>query len=161
MRFVYWIFCIKIFKKFFRKKLEEFSFKSFGFIIKGIVMNINQGYLDIRKDLTIFLDLHLDKKNKKKAKIEDPKSFLNVAKNKITNEKTINYDEETNYRTFNQFTKIEIDKNISNTSLINFTNNNIFNVIRDSESILHDLKTTVINKSSIYIFIFYNLNKQR
>ena len=134
----------------FRKKLEEFSFRSFGFIIKAIMMNLKQGYVDIYKELAVFLEVHLvNKKNKKINLVNENFTNFNFNKNKTLNEKTLNDNEETNFRTLNDITNEDNNKTGSKTSLINFSHSNIYNVIKESESILNDFKPAIINKSSI------------
>lgn len=113
-------------------------------------MNIKQGYLDIYKELSLFLEVNMaNKKIKKNVIVEESNNKLaNFNKNKTLYENTFN-NEETNHRTFNDITKIDNNRNYTNTSLINFSNSNIYNVIRESESILNEIKPIIIDKSSI------------
>lgn len=120
-------------------------------------MNIKQAYSDIYKDLCLFLETHsINKKIKKNNlntyinNVDNTNIYLdlnNVNKNKSIYDRTI-YNEETNYRTINEITKFENNRVYTDTSLINFSNNSIYNVIRESESILNVLKPAIINKSS-------------
>lgn len=112
-------------------------------------MNIKQGYLDIYKELALFLEIHLLKKKNKKNHIEYTNNdFAKDNKNKTLNEKTFN-NEETNYRSYNEITKFDNNRNQSRSSLINFSHSNIYNVIKESESILNEMKPVILDKSSI------------
>ena len=81
--------------------------------------------------------------------------------NKITGNQPVNYkknktlidntydNEETNYRTYNEITKIDNSSNQLKTSLINFSNSNVYNIIKESESFLNEIKPIIIKNSSI------------
>lgn len=114
------------------------------------MMNIKQGYIDIYKGLSTFLEIHLANNKKKNFKDFMEKSnydFVDLKKNKTLNNKTFN-NEETNYRTYNEITKLDNSRSNLNTSLINFSHTNVYNVIKESESILNEIKPIIINKSS-------------
>jgi len=96
------------------------------------------------------LEVHIANKNKN---LKDYNKItgnqpVNYKKNKTLIDNT--YDnEETNYRTYNEITKIDNSRNQLKTSLINFSHSNVYNVIKESESFLNDIKPIIIKNSSI------------
>ncbi len=135
-----------------RKKLDEFSFRSFGFIVKAVMMNIKQGYLEICKELAMFLEVHnMNKKLKKNALNSTNIQVANENKNKTLIENN-SRNEETALRTYDEITSIENNfnnRNKSNISFINFGNSKLLNVLNKSDRILSELEVVIENKSSI------------
>ena len=116
-----------------REKLEEYSFRSIGYILKAIILNIKQDYLDMYKDLSYFMELQ----NKKK---------INQKKNNLT--------EKIEENMFNEKQNNKI-QNILNSKkkLLRLGNENIYNSVKESESNLNDFNLKII-KSSNYNFRF-------
>lgn len=114
-------------------------------------MNIKQGYFQIYKDLAEFLQANLyEKINKKRNIIIDNKEVVN--KNKMILEKGNYIEEETKYKTFQDITERENLTFDSKKSIINFTyrKNDIYNIIKESESFVNDFRLMANDKSSTY-----------